>query len=157
MSILLVLVLLAQAGDPMAEGNKALDAKDYARALQLFGQAAAADRTDPAAEFQLALTYNMMGQDGDAIPHYKAALAINPELWQVRLNLGLSLLRAGEAAGAIPNLEAAAAKESTHIVETALARALSAAGRYSEAGAHYRKATALDASHTFDIDRKSVV
>lgn len=151
MSTLLVLALLAQAADPLAEGNKALEAKDYARAVELFSQAASADRTDYGAEFQLALTYNLMNRDAEAIAHYKAALVVNPELREAQVNLGLSLLRTRDAAGAIPYLESAAAKKSTLDAEIALAQALSTTDRLSEAESHFRKAAALDASHKADI------
>jgi len=151
MSTLLVLMLLAQAAGPLAEGNKALAAKDYPRAVEQFTQAAAADRTDFFAEFQLALTYNLMGKDADAIAHYKAALAINPELQEAQSNLGLSLLRAGDPLGAIPYLESAAGKKSTYVTEIALARALLGTGRFAEAETRYRKAAAFDAARKEDL------
>jgi len=149
--ILLLLALLAQSADPMADGNRALDAKEYDRALALFIQAAAADAKDFAAEFQIGLTYSMMGRDDNAIPHYKAALALNPELYEAQLNLGLSLLRAKDAAAAIPYLETAAAKRDAPLVQTALARAMSAAGRLTEAETHYRMAAALDPAKKEDL------
>src|SRR5258708_33994993 len=85
--------LLAQSPDLMEQGNQALDAKQYDRAVELFTHAAGADPKDYAAEFQLGLAYSLLGKDAEAVPHYKAALALKPGFYEAQLNLGLSLLR----------------------------------------------------------------
>jgi tetratricopeptide (TPR) repeat protein len=105
---LLWAVLLAQAGNLVEEGGKALDGKQYDRALELFHQAAAADPKDYAAQFQLALTYSLLGRDAEAIPHYEIVLSLRPGLYEAELNLGLSLVRTDRTAEAIPHLKAAA-------------------------------------------------
>jgi hypothetical protein len=52
---ILYLALLAQSANLLDDGNKALDAKQYDRALELFNQAAAADPNDCAALCRVAL------------------------------------------------------------------------------------------------------
>src|SRR5262245_23644550 len=95
------LALLAQSANLIEDGNRALDAKQYDRAIERFTQAAAADPKDYTAQFQLALTYSLLGRDADAIPRYQAVLALRPGLYEAELNLGLSLLRTNKAADAI--------------------------------------------------------
>src|SRR5438067_13565815 len=102
------LALLAQSANLVEDGNKALDAKQYDRAIELFTKAAAADPKDYAAQFQLALTYSLLGRDADAIPRYRAALELHPGMYEAELNLGLSLLRTNDPAGAIAHFRAAA-------------------------------------------------
>ena len=75
---ILYLALLAQSSNLLDDGNKALDAKQYDRALELFSQAAAADPKDYAVHFQLALAYSLLGRDSDAIPQYKTTLDLLP-------------------------------------------------------------------------------
>src|ERR1700756_2166369 len=104
----LVLALLAQSVDFEAEGVKALDAKRYAEAADLFAKAVAADPKDYAAHFQLALTYSLQGKDAEAIPQYKTTLELKPGLYQAQLNAGISLLRTKQPAEALPYLKSAA-------------------------------------------------
>ena len=108
---LLLLALWAQSANVAEDGNRALDAKQYDRAIELFTQAAAADPKDYATQFQLALTYSLLGRDADAIEHYKAALDLKPGLYEAELNLGLSLLRTNDANAAIPHFRAAAVQK----------------------------------------------
>src|SRR5579863_2908247 len=125
----LLLALLAQSTNYLAEGNQALDAKQYDRAIELFTKAVAADPKDYSAEFQLALTYSLLGKDPDAIPHYRAALVLRPGLYEANLNLGLSLLRTKAAAAALPYLKAAVDQKPQ---------------QYPAAEAAFRNAAALD-------------
>lgn len=142
----LLLALLAQSANLVDDGGKALDAKQYDRAIQLFTQAAAADPRDYTAQFQLALTYSLLGRDADAIPHYQAALALKPGLYQAELNLGLSLVRTNDPAAAIPHFRAAAEQKPKEFTPALhLAQSLYATHRYPEAEAAFRAAIALDA------------
>src|SRR6202162_639810 len=104
----LYFALLAQSANVLEDGNKALDAKQYDRAIQLFTEAAAADPKDYAAHFQLALAYSLLGRDGDAIPQYKATLELHPRMYEAELNLGLSLMRNNPPAEAAEQFRAAA-------------------------------------------------
>jgi tetratricopeptide (TPR) repeat protein len=143
---ILYLALLAQSANLLDDGNKALDAKQYDRALELFNQAAAADPKDYAAHFQLALAYSLLGRDGDAIPQYKTALELHPGLYEAQLNLGLSLLRTNHPAEAAEQFRAATEQRPTEFRPAlGLAQALYNTDRFPEAEAAYRKAVALDA------------
>jgi tetratricopeptide (TPR) repeat protein len=141
----LLLALLAQSTNFIDDGNKALDAKQYDRAIQLFTQATATDPKDYAAQFQLALTYSMLGRDADAIPHYKVALDLQPGLYEAELNLGLSLVRTNDPTSALPHLRAAAEKRPKEFRPAlALAQALYSTSQFPAAEAAFKNAIALD-------------
>ena len=105
---ILLALLLAQSVDYQAEGIKALDAKQYDAALGSFKKAVSADPKDYAAHFHLALAYSLLGNDAGAAPEYKTVLDLKPGLYEAELNLGISLLRLKDPAGAPPFLEDAA-------------------------------------------------
>ncbi len=141
----LFVALLVQSANVVEDGNKALDAKQYDRAIELFTQAAAADPKDYAAEFQLALTYSLLGRDADAIPHYKATLDLKPGLYEAELNLGLSLLRTNDPAAAIPHFRAAVEQKPKELRPALhLAQALYNTNQYAEAAAAFQNAVAID-------------
>jgi len=143
---ILYLALLAQSANLLEDGNKALDAKQYDRALELFNRAAAADPKDYAAHFQLALAYSLLGRDGDAIPQYKTALELHPGMYEAELNLGLSWMRTGHPVEAAEQFSAAAGQRPVEFRPAlGLAQALYNTDRFPEAEAAYRKAVALDA------------
>jgi tetratricopeptide (TPR) repeat protein len=148
---LLWLALIAQSPDLLQQGDQALDAKQYDRAIELFTRAAQADPKDYAAQFELGLAYSFLGKDADAIAHYKAALALKPDLAEAQLNLGLSLLRVKDPAAAQPYLESALAAKPSPTAESALARALARQGKPAEAEPHFRKAIAQDPSRRDDL------
>ena len=104
----LLAIFLAQAVDFSAEGQKALDAQKYDAAVELFKKAVAEDPKDYGPRFNLALAYSLLGKDAESIPQYKAVLELKPGLYEAELNLGISLLRAKDAAGAVVQLKAAA-------------------------------------------------
>ena len=142
---ILYLALLAQSANLLDDGNKALDAKQYDRALELFSQAAAADPKDYAAHFQLALAYSLLGRDGDAIPQYKTTLELHPGMYEAELNLGLSLMRTNHPAEAVEHFKAAAEQRPKEFRPAlGLAQALYNTDRFPEAEAAYQKAAALD-------------
>lgn len=141
----LLLALLAQSASLLQDGNTALDAKQYDRAIELFTQATAADPTDYAAQFQLALTYSLLGRDAEAIPRYQAVLALHPAMYEAELNLGLSLLRSHDPAGAIAHFRAAAEQRPKEFRPAInLAQALYNAHQFPEAEAAFKTAIALD-------------
>lgn len=143
---ILYLALLAQSANLLEDGNQALDAKQYDRALELFRQAAEADPKDYTAHFQLALAYSLLGRDGDAIPQYKTALDLHPGMYEAQLNLGLSLLRANRPAEAADQFRAAAEQRPTEFRPAlGLAQALYNTNRFPEAEAAFKTAAALDA------------
>jgi tetratricopeptide (TPR) repeat protein len=141
----LFLALLAQSANLVDQGGQALDAKQYDRAIQLFTEAATADPKDYTAQFQLALTYSLLGRDAEAIPHYRTTLDLKPGLYEAELNLGLSLVRTNDPAGAIPYFRAAAAQKPQEFTPTLhLAQSLYSTRQYPEAEAAFRNAIALN-------------
>lgn len=142
---LLLVALLAQSADFSAEGTKALDAKDYAAAVDFFTKAAASDPKDYGAQFNLALSYSMLGKDAEAIPHYKIVLDLKPGLYEAELNLGLSMLRTKDATGAIAHLQGAANQKPGEFRPVFYyAQALLDAGRTAEAESAFAKALSLN-------------
>src|SRR5579862_955981 len=105
--VALVWLAFAPATDYEAEGLKALDAKQYEQAAQLFTQAVQSDSKDYTAHFHLALSYSLMGKDAEAIPEYQKTLDLKPGLYQAELNLGILLLRGQRGKEAAPHLSAA--------------------------------------------------
>jgi len=104
-----VLALALQAPGPVADGLKALDARDYPAAIAAFETAIKADPKDYSAHFNLALAYSLSGRDAEAITEYRTTLELKPGLYQALLNLGTVLVREKRFAEAIPHLQAAAA------------------------------------------------
>ncbi len=140
-----LLLLFAPATDFEAEGLKALDAKQYEQAAQLFTQAIQADPKDYAAHFHLALVYSLTGKDADAIPEYQKTLELQPGLYQAELNLGILLVREKRAKEAVGMLDAAVrTKPQEFRAQWHLAEALLASGDAAGAEAHYRAAAELD-------------
>ena len=140
------LLLFAAATDYQADGIKALEAKQYETAAQLFKQAIQADPNDYAAHFQLALAESLLGEQTDAIPEYQKALELKPGLYQAELNLGILLLRLKRPGEAKPHLKAAVdAKPKEYRAQWHLAEALLATGDAVQAEQHYQAAAELDA------------
>jgi len=144
---MLVPVVLAQSADYQAEGAKALDAKQYSTAADLFAKAVAADPQDYAAQFQLALADSLLGKDAEAISHYKTVLELKPDLYQAQLNLGILFVRGKEPAAAVPLLQSAAEQKPQEFrPRFYLAAALISTGQIDQAQAAYATAVELNPS-----------
>jgi len=140
----LLAVFLAQSVDFSAEGQKALDAQKYDAAVELFTKAVAEDPKDYGPRFNLALAYSLMGKDADSIPHYKAVLELKPGLYEAELNLGISLLRSKDAAGAAVQLKAAVEQKPAEFRPVYyLGEALRETGALADAEAAYTIAVKL--------------
>ncbi len=111
LSVLTLLVMLAQASDYSADGLKALEANQLDSAVQLFGKAIEQDPKDYGAHFNLALAYSLLKKDSLAVPEYQKTLELKPGLYQAQLNLGILLLRNKQLPEAIAQLEAAVAQK----------------------------------------------
>ena len=141
-----LLALLFQAADFQADGLKALDAKQYDSAVELFTKAVAADSKDYAPRFYLGLAYSMLGKDAEAVPNYKGALELKPRLYEAEINLGISLLKVKDPEAAIPYLKDAAEQKPKELQpQYYLGAALLEKGRLDEAEAAFAAALALDA------------
>jgi tetratricopeptide (TPR) repeat protein len=138
-------LLFAPTTDYQSEGLKALDAKQYDQAAQLFTQAVQTDPKDYAAHFHLALALSLLGKDAEAIPEYQKTLELKPGLYQAELNIGILLLRAKRASEATPHLDAAAqSKPKEFRAQWHLAEALLSSGDPSQAAQHYQAAVEID-------------
>lgn len=140
-----LLLLFAPTTDYQGEGLKALEAKQYDQAVQLFTQAVQAEPTDYAAHFHLALSFSLLGKNAGAIPEYQKTLELKPGLYQAELNLGILLLREKRAKEAVPHLDAAAqAKPKEFRPQWYVAEALLAADEPAQAEPHYQAAIEID-------------
>jgi tetratricopeptide (TPR) repeat protein len=141
-------LLLAQTSDPVAEGVKALDARQYDLAIEHFTRAISADPSDYGAHFQLGLAYSLAGKDALAVPEYRKSLELRPGVLQAEFNLGTSLFNLGQFAEAADAFTRAVSIDAASAAaELGLGRALARLNRRSEAEPHYRKAGALDAAN----------
>jgi tetratricopeptide (TPR) repeat protein len=140
-----LLLLFAPMTDYQGEGLKALEAKQYDQAVQLFTQAVQTDPTDYAAHFHLALSFSMLGKDAEAISELQKTLELKPGLYQAELNLGIVLLRQKRAKEAIPHFDAAVqAKPKEFRAQWYLGEALLSAGEPARAEPHYQAAIEID-------------
>jgi tetratricopeptide (TPR) repeat protein len=137
--------LLAQSSGFVAEGMKALDARQYDAAIDQFQKAIAAEPASYSAHFNLGLAYSLSGKDALAIPEYRKTLELKPGIFQAELNLGMSLFNTGQFADAAQAYTTARSLDSkSAAAELGLGRALARLGRRADAAAHYREAAALD-------------
>jgi len=144
---ILLLALLAQAPDHLAEGLKALDAGQADAAVESFTKAVAADPADYSAHFNLALAYSLASKDAQAIPEYKKTLELRPGLYEAQLNLSISLINTNDPAAAIPYLkEAVQQKPAEFRPSYYLADALLATNDLAGAEAAYARALELNAA-----------
>jgi tetratricopeptide (TPR) repeat protein len=145
MWLLAAFLLLFQSADPMDEGRKALDANQYARAVELFQKAAALDPKDYAAHFHLALAYSLQNDAAHAIPEYEKTLELKPALYQAELNLGILLLREKRPSDAIPHLESAVTQKPKEArPQYQLAEAYLSAGDPAKAAQHFAASLEAD-------------
>ncbi len=140
-----LLLLFAPTTDYQGEGLKALEAKQYDQAVQLFTHAVQADPADYSAHFNLALAFSLLGKDAEAIPEFQKTLELKPGLYQAELNLGIVLLRGKRAKDAVAHLDTAAqAKPKEFRPQSYLAEALLSADEPAQAEAHYQAAAEID-------------
>jgi tetratricopeptide (TPR) repeat protein len=142
----LLALMLAQSVDYQAEGIKALDARQYEAAVELFTKAVAATPNDYVPHFHLALAFSLAGKDLEAIAEYKKTLELDPGLYEANLNIGISLLRIKNAEGALPYLKAASEQKPNEFRPVSYyAQALLDKSQFPEAEAAFQKAIALNA------------
>jgi tetratricopeptide (TPR) repeat protein len=140
-----VVLLLVQTPDYSSEARKALDEQKYDVAAELLTKAVAANPKDYATQFNLALTYSLLGKDDDAIAGYRKVLELEPGLYEAELNLGIVLLRQKRAPEAVPVLEDAAGKRPKLLrPQLYLADALLETGDLPKAEQAYQAAAGID-------------
>jgi tetratricopeptide (TPR) repeat protein len=95
--------------------------------------------------FDRALQFSIDGKDADAIPEYRAVLALEPDLYEAHINLGQVLLRSKQPAEALPHLRRARDLKPSEFGPTYyLAEALTDLAQFREAVPVYAAAAALD-------------
>ena len=147
MSWLALAAVLLQSVDYQAEGIKALDAKQYGTAAELFKKAVAEDPRDYGAHFHLALSYSLLNRDTEAIPEYNKVLELKPGLYEAELNLGICLLRAKDPAAALTHLKGATEQKPKEPRPAYFyAQALLDSGQNSEAETAFVNAISLNAT-----------
>jgi tetratricopeptide (TPR) repeat protein len=130
--------------DPLRAAIAELDADRPARAVELLAPLAAARPDDVAVHFHLGLAYSLAGDDGSAAAAFRKCLALRPELYEARLNLGQILARDGKGQEALEVLEPAILQKPADAKPVYLAgRALAAQAKPAEAAAAYEKALQL--------------
>src|SRR4051794_24858929 len=108
MALLPSLVFLAfLQTDFAAEGRKALEANNFALAVEQYQKALDAEPKDWPSRFHLALALSFLNKDTEAIAAYRKVLEEQPKLYEVQLNLGILLLRQKAVAEAQKLLAAA--------------------------------------------------
>ena len=145
MAAALAVSLLQAQQDLQAEGLKALESQRYTEAVDLFTKAVAAEPSDFAAHFHLALALSLTGKDTEAIAEYRKTLELKPGLYQAQLNLAILFMRGKQPKEAIPLLEAAVqTKPSAFRPVFALASAQFEAGDFAAAERGFEAAVKLD-------------
>ena len=79
-------------------------AKDYARAEQVYREIVRLRPGDPVANQNLGLALYLQGRYADAIPHLERALDLNPNLFGASLYLGISRFRGNQFSQALDDL-----------------------------------------------------
>ncbi len=142
---LLLLLLQAPAGDPAAEGLKALEEQRWDAAVASLTKAVAADPKNFAIRFNLAFGLSMANKPADAMREYRTALELKPGLYEAQLNLCMLRLQEKQAAEAAPLLEAAAQQKPGEFRPVwYAAEALLEAGQAAKAVPLFRKAVEIN-------------
>jgi len=138
-------MLLFIAADFASDGMKALEERRYQEASELFAKAVAADPSDYAAQFHLALSYSLLGKPAEAIPVYQTVLKLKPRLYEAELNLGILLVTQKQPREAVPYLQDATEQKPKEFrPRIYLADALLQADDLAAAEQHYKAAAELD-------------
>jgi tetratricopeptide (TPR) repeat protein len=106
---------------------------DCAAALPLLRDLTAGPPSSAELNYLHGLALNATREPGRAVPYLEKAIRLDPKLLAARAALGEAYLQTGNIAGAVAQLEAAAAEDETGSRHYQLARALQAAGRQEQA------------------------
>jgi Flp pilus assembly protein TadD len=96
----------ASAGSEYALGRKAVEAKDWAKAVELLSRAEVQDDRNPDLENLLGYAYRHTGRLDEAFRHYAIALRLNPRHRGAREYLGEAYLMVDDLANAEAQLAA---------------------------------------------------
>ena len=96
----------AAAGSDYALGKKAVEARDWLRAVQYLSRAVVQDDRKPDLENLLGYAYRNLGRLDDAFRHYEAALRLNPRHRGAHEYIGEAYLMVNDPAKAEEHLAA---------------------------------------------------
>jgi tetratricopeptide (TPR) repeat protein len=173
--------LLAGVADQL--GDRSAASRNYRRAYQLSPQsfeiylalvrATLGTRARPGAQlpsapaglsaeqhFTLGVLFASSGDYPVAISHFQQTLQLQPTSYAATYNLALAYKQAGSSQAAIELLERALEQQPTAELHNLLASVEEEAGRYVEAGRHYRQAVELDPNNEqyyFDLGAEYLV
>jgi protein O-mannosyl-transferase len=120
----------------------------WRNSVTLFSHAVAVTRHNAIAEYNLAQALCVRDQTSEAIPHYEAALRIDPKYDAAHNNLGLVYFTKGELVSATNHFVAALGlnpgNASAHYNQ---GRALATLGNWTGAISHYEEALRLEPQH----------
>ncbi len=116
----------------LIQAESAIEKKDYATAEPLLNKVVADDPQNFAAWFDLGFVYNALGRTDDAIAAYRKSVSAKPSVFESNLNLGLTLVKAGQPE-AEQFLRAATRLKPTSNVQQGQARAWLSLGHVVEA------------------------
>jgi Flp pilus assembly protein TadD len=110
------------------QAEAALQKQDYATAEALLKKAIATHPADYRAWFDLGFLYTQTKRPDDAIAAYGNSVALNPDVFESNLNLGIVLARQGKSEEAAKYLKAATQLKPTAHPDEGLARAWQSLG-----------------------------
>lgn len=155
-------LMLALMTTPVLAQSSGARQKEEARALEQQGKIAEAETawraymkahpSDPEPYGQLGLLEARQEHYQEAIPLYRKALAMDPNVAGLRLNLGLALFKDGQLKEAIPEFaillnKAPAGSAEAERLEILLGMAYYGLAQYAEAVPYLEQATAHDATN----------
>ncbi len=115
----------------LIQAESAIEKKDYVTAEPLLQKVVTSDPQNFAAWFDLGFIYNALGRTDDAIAAYRKSVAAKPDVFESNLNLGLTLVKAGQP-DAEQFLRAATRLKPTSRVQEGQARAWLSLGHVIE-------------------------
>ena len=125
------------AKQAMAEGR-------FPQAVQLYSELVHALPDNPGMLLNLGLALHSAGRYREALLQFAAALKLEPGLTTARFLTGMSHLKLGETAAAIPHLrEAVQAEPANPLFRLELADSLLSTGHFRESATHFRKLAEL--------------
>jgi Tfp pilus assembly protein PilF len=120
----------------------------YASALSIWSDTVAKWPENARARTNLANMLARLGRIPEALPHYTAAIRIDPKYQEAHANFGLALMQAGRPAEALPHfVEALKLRSGDGETERNFGEALAKLNRMPEALEHFRRATELAPNH----------
>jgi tetratricopeptide (TPR) repeat protein len=124
----------------------------YASPLAIWSDTVAKWPDNARARTNLGNALARLGRIPEAIPHYVAAIGLDPTYQEAQTNLGLALLRDGKAAESLTYFaEAVKLRAGDAEAERNWGEALARLDRLPEALAHFRRAAEIDPDHPQNI------